>query len=156
MLTVGIVSALSARQQPPSPDTLMGQALHEEEAEGNLDAAIATYKKVVADAPRAGPWPHPRCSTSVSRRRSWAGGKRERRTERIAREYADQAQVVAQARTAWRLSPPAASCPRRGDARQVWAGDDVDSFGMPSADGRLFAYLDWAPRGRPMWPSVTS
>jgi Tol biopolymer transport system component len=148
VLTVAIVSALSARQQPPSPDTLMGQALHEEEAEGNLDAAIATYKKVVADATAsralaASALLH----IGLSQEKL---GRREARAayERIAREYADQAQVVAQARTRLAALAASSAVPEGGvTARQVWAGEDVDSSGMPSADGRLFAYLDWSAKG---------
>ena len=45
----------AAPRAPQSIEALMGTALRQEEVEGNLEAAIATYKKVIAAAgtPRA-------------------------------------------------------------------------------------------------------
>ena len=50
-MTMALGAAMNAaQQQRPSPaETLLGTALHQEEVEGNLEAAIVTYKKVVAD-----------------------------------------------------------------------------------------------------------
>ncbi|MEK7407424.1 MAG: hypothetical protein AAB225_20295 [Acidobacteriota bacterium] len=39
---------LAAPQKDSKAEALLGAAIHQEEAEGNLEAAIATYKKVLA------------------------------------------------------------------------------------------------------------
>ncbi len=39
----------AAQQGPGTPEALLGAALHQEEAEGNLEAAIALYKKLISE-----------------------------------------------------------------------------------------------------------
>jgi tetratricopeptide (TPR) repeat protein len=41
----------TAAQKSQSADVLLGAALHQEEVEGNLEAAIETYKKLLAEFP---------------------------------------------------------------------------------------------------------
>lgn len=101
VLGVGIVIAAAPPQKPSSPataDTLMGAALHQEEVEGNLEAAIATYKKVIAD---------PRASRSLAATALLhLGGSYEKlgdaearkAYERVVREFGDQAESAATAR----------------------------------------------------------
>ena len=61
--------------------------------------------------------------------------------ERLTRDYADQREAVAIARTKLRRDSVTASS--RGD-RAVWTGSEVDLFGAISPDGRLLTYTDWA------------
>jgi len=51
MALAGILLASMPTQQSRSADALLGAALHQEEVEGNLEAAIETYKKIIADYP---------------------------------------------------------------------------------------------------------
>jgi Tol biopolymer transport system component len=55
IITVALAGALllanMPTQQSRSADVLLGAALHQEEVEGNLEAAIETYKKILAEYP---------------------------------------------------------------------------------------------------------
>ncbi|MBP1774171.1 MAG: hypothetical protein H6Q86_177, partial [candidate division NC10 bacterium] len=49
MVTCGVL-VLAAQQKRVSADVLLGQALHQEESEGLLEDAVATYRLVLAAA----------------------------------------------------------------------------------------------------------
>jgi len=51
VLSVAVVprERTAAQQKPGTPEALLGSALHQEEAEGNLEAAIAIYKKLMSE-----------------------------------------------------------------------------------------------------------
>jgi len=71
-------------------------------------------------------------------------GKSEARAayERVIREYADQRAPADEARA--RLAELSRAAPLGGGAtaRVVWAGDDVDSQGAPSPDGRYLSHVE--------------
>src|SRR4030065_2398112 len=58
-VALGLLIALSpadhAAQKSQSAEVLLGAALHQEEVEGNFEAAIETYKKILADYPDTRP-----------------------------------------------------------------------------------------------------
>ena len=60
--------------------------------------------------------------------------------ERLVREFADQKEAVAIARTS--LGGASAAPVAKGD-RSLWRGGDVDLFGTVSPDGRFLTYTDW-------------
>ncbi len=65
----------------------------------------------------------------------------QRAYERIVREYSDQKDVTAEARTRLAAMDPNA---RPGVvARQVWAGPGIDAGAVPSPDGRYLAFTNW-------------
>jgi hypothetical protein len=65
--------------------------------------------------------------------------------ERLVRDYADQAEQVAQARTRLAaLRKPAGAAKESGIiTRQVWGAPEADSFGTVSPDGRYLSFTDW-------------
>ncbi len=133
------------QRQATTPEALMGAAQHQEDVEGNIDAAIATYRKV-ADNPKAPRALAASALLQIGRLHEKRGSREATRAyERIAKEFADQPTIVAQARS--RLSAlgtaPAAAAGEQVVARQVWAGRDADAFGSISSDGRLYAFVDW-------------
>jgi Tol biopolymer transport system component len=135
------VAGLGANQGSPA-DALMGHGLHQEEVEGNLDAAIATYTKVVAD-PRADRALVAKALLHIGRAYEKLGKREARQAyERLTREFTDQVSIAAEART--RLAALAGSSAPDISvvARQVWVGFGAAN-GRPSNDGRLFAYVDW-------------
>ena len=137
-------AAAALQQKATTPDAILGEALHQEEAAGNLEAAIDGYKKVIAD-PSAGRQLVATALLHLGVSYAKLGHKDARATlERVTRDYGDQAQIAAQARTRLAaLGGAKVDDDTRVVARQVWAGDDVDPFGSPSADGRSYAYIDW-------------
>lgn len=137
-------AAAALQQKATTPDAILGEALHQEEAAGNLEAAIDGYKKVIAD-PSAGRQLVATALLHLGVSYAKLGHKDARATlERVTRDYADQGQIAAQARTRLAaLSGAKVDDDTRVVARQVWAGDGVDPYGAPSADGRQYAYIDW-------------
>jgi TolB protein len=147
-LALAIAAALSAsmRQQPPtSADLLLGAALHAERVEGDLDAAIALYEKVLA-------------APGITRRQAATAllhlafcyvrlerAEARRTLERVAREYAEEKDLAEQARrelqrlnqTRGKSANVRPKAPRRvlGDAKGLTEGG-------PSPDGRYFAFID--------------
>ena len=101
-LAAGVLSAAprqQSQQTPANADVLLGQAMHQEQVEGRLDEAIATYKKVLAaaDATRE----------QMARAQFQIGACYERlgmveakkAYEAVVQQYGDLADLSAQART---------------------------------------------------------
>ena len=89
---------LAAQQKPVSADVLLGQALHQEESEGRLEDAIASYRKVLAaaDATRE---QKARAQFRIGACYERLGLAEARKAyEAVVANYADQAELVAQAR----------------------------------------------------------
>jgi Tol biopolymer transport system component len=134
----------TAAQKSQSADVLLGAALHQEEVEGNLEAAIETYKKLLAEFPGNRPLAaQAQLHLGFCYEKLGEAQAKEARTayERVVRDYADQAETVAQARA--RLAALAALGRGAGSVpgvtvRQAWAGPWYGGMGAPSRDG---AYL---------------
>jgi Tol biopolymer transport system component len=144
-LAIAAVAHVAAQPQGSTPEALMGAAQHQEEVEGNLAAAIATYRKV-ADNPKAPRALAAAALLQIGRLHEKLGSREATRAyERIAKDFADQPTIVAQARS--RLTALAAAPKATADgqvvARQVWAGEGVDPGGSISPDGRQYAFVDW-------------
>ena len=139
LLAVALAAGAAAQKKPATAEELLGTALHQEEVEGNLERAIATYKKVVAEAGAtravAG-----RALLRMGQCYEKLGNAEARKAyERVVREYADQSEIAAQARVrlaALGQQPPAVT------ARRVWAGAAVHVIGAPSRDGAYLTFRD--------------
>jgi Tol biopolymer transport system component len=140
-LATGMVLLQAAAQQKTStPEALLGAAIHQEEAEGNLEAAIAGYKNFLA---QHGSRRALAAQALVRMGRCYEKlGQAEARQayERVLRDYADQkdAAVEARARLAALGAPITAMT-----TRQVWTGRQVDVLGSISLDGRYLSFVDW-------------
>jgi Tol biopolymer transport system component len=130
-------------------DELFQKGLQLEEVKGELEKAIEVYKNVISGyAPE---------KQLVAKSLLHLGkcyeklGKSEARKayERVVREFADQAEVAAEAQA--RLSVLARGA--AGDhvksmtARRIWAGSNMDDFGSPSPDGRYLSLGNWESGG---------
>ena len=142
-VALALLSAgISARQSgnTASPESLMGQALHQEEVEGDLRAAIGTYIRVVTD-------------TRASRKlvatalfhlglcyERFGESESRKAYERIVREFADQTDVVALARG--RLARSADAAPGRVAHELVWTAPKGAWVTSPIArNGRFLAMI---------------
>jgi len=137
-------------QQSESPEVLLGAALHQEEVEGNLEAAIKTYQKILAE--------HPDNRPLAARALLQIGGcyeklgKDEARKayERLLSDYADQFEqaTLAQSRLFALDKLGGAGQEDRLVARQVWSSSYMGSIAAaPSPDGRFLSYVDWGTGG---------
>jgi len=137
-----LAALLAAGQRADPAEVLLKTAMHKELVDGDLKAAIAQYQKALA---RAG-------TNRAVAAKALLGmgqcheklGEAEARKayERLVREYADQVEAVAQARTRLvelgRLAHPSAVTLRR-----VWVGQGSDASGGISPDGRYLSFTDW-------------
>jgi Tol biopolymer transport system component len=148
-IALGLLIALSpdtAAQKSQSAEVLLGAALHQEEVEGNLEAAIETYKKLLAEFPNNRPVAA-RALLQMGHCYEKLGKDGARKAyERLVRDYADQNEAAAQARTrlAALSKPPGINKGPALATREVWALPDIGNVeGAPSPDGRYVSFTDW-------------
>ena len=143
VLAVVLSMGSSAVQQSQSADVLLGEALHQEEVEGDLEAAIATYKKLLAAFPDNRPLAAQAqfrigmCYESLGRKEA------QKAYEAVLSKYTDQPEFASRARDRLAvLRAPAAAHPK--DSRlTIRSVPHMDMYGDPSPDGRYLAYIDW-------------
>jgi Tol biopolymer transport system component len=135
MTQAGQSSAASAK-------ALYQQALHEQDATGNLKAAIALYERVLAAKPDRALAAQALLRMAECYQKL---GSAEWRAidERVVRDYADQIEAVATARA--RLGASASQAAEMGDirVRRIWLAPNVDLRGSVSPDGRYLSFVDW-------------
>ncbi len=149
-VALGLLIVLSpadhAAQKSQSAEVLLGAALHQEEVEGNFEAAIETYKKILADYPDNRPLAA-RALLQMGRCYEKLGKSGARMAyERLVRDYADQADQVKLARTrlAALLKPSSAGKEPAFATRKVWELPDIGNIeGAPSPDGGYISFTDW-------------
>lgn len=135
----------ASAQRSTAPSVVLQAAIHQETVDGNLEKAIASYRRVIADI-RAD---RPTVASALVR----LGlvyerlGNREASNaySRVVREFGDQRVAVTEARR--RLDALSAGGLAKSTAfsvRQVWAGSDVDLLGSVSPDGRHLSFVDWS------------
>lgn len=135
----------TAAQKSQSADVLLGAALHQEEVEGNLEAAIETYKKLLAEFPGNRPLAA-KAQLHLGLCYKKLGLKQAQEAFRkVVENYPEQSEAVkaAQAKLAlfMKAPTPAAKSDKEFHLRQVWAGPGA-KFGAVSPDGRSIAFQD--------------
>ena len=133
----------AAQQRSSTPEALLGRAIHQEDAEGDLEAAIATYKEFLAqhgdNRPLAAKAQF-RLGTSYEKL-----GRVEARKayERVLADYADQTDLVAQARARLAALDTAAANQGLGvTIRKLQIKDAIRPWTV-SADGRYLGATDF-------------
>lgn len=146
-MTAALIVGLSlgtSRVIAQNAEELFQKGKQLEEVKGELEKAIEVYKNVTTKFPND--------KTIVAKALLHMGkcyeklGKSEAQKayERIIKEFADQREVAAEARTrlAALAKPPAPTEPAIVN-RLVLSGPSVDPMGAPSLDGRYMAVTDW-------------
>ncbi len=114
-------------------DVTLQRAMRKETLEGDLRGAIALYEKTVAEA-KGDRASAAKALIRMAECYQKLGNSESRKIyEQILREYADQREAVATARTRLAASGPAPGSLR---ANQVWAGLGVDPLASLADDGR--------------------
>jgi Tol biopolymer transport system component len=148
-LVIGAMSIAFAvdGQQAASAEALLGQAQHQQEVEGNVNAAIATYKQVIA---------HPKAPRALVARalllmgacyEQLGNADAKRAYERIVKEFSDLGDTASAARA--RLADlnnlsSAARAPSAALAmRRIYDGKGLDWCNGLSSDIRYLSYPDW-------------
>lgn len=143
-LSIFLLPPDTAAQKSQSADVLLGAALHQEEVEGNLEAAIETYKKLLAEYPGNRPLAAQAqfrigmCYERLGRREA------QKAYEEVLAKYTDQAEFVTKARS--RLAAlggtPSRTASTEMTIRRVWSGSTGDNVESPSPDGRYLSIYD--------------
>lgn len=144
-LVVALLAGLATMSAQPAgqAEKQLAAAQHKATVEGDLKGAIEMYRKIAASAGanRAlavqALLAMAECHEKLGQRDATAV------YERIVREFNDQGESVALART--RLSALQGGVRPAGGptVRQAWSGAGVDPMGTPSADGRYLSFTDW-------------
>jgi len=148
LLAACLVVCAAAASQSPGPSTqadfLFGQALHLEQVEHDLAAAVAAYQKLLA-LPRIGRPVAARATLRLAICLEQLGRPEAAKAfETVVRDYADQPDAAAQARAGLaRLRQRAAPLAARLTPRLVW-DEPGDVSGQPSPDARYLCFTDWA------------
>lgn len=147
-LTVALVCAASA-QSGVQADKQFQAALHKENVDGDLKAAIEEYRKI-STRPGVG---RELAATSLVRMaecyRKLGDAQAREIYAQVVREFADQP-IAGEARTqlaamgVGRVVDGAKTVARATGDRVVWAGLGVFSDGRVSPDGRFVSNTDWA------------
>jgi Tol biopolymer transport system component len=147
-VALGLLFVLSAagprEQESQSAEVLLGAALHQEEVEGRLEAAIETYKKILVTFPDDRPAAAEAqfriglCYEKLGRREALKA------YEEVLAKYADQAEFVSKAkeRLAAMESPAAASIPSTMTVRMIENPPGDTPMCTISPDGRYLAFTD--------------
>jgi len=144
--TLVLTQAGLAAQESQSADVLFGAALHQEEVEGDYEAAIETYKKLLAEYPDNRSFAakaHYRiglCYEKLGRKEA------QKAYQIVIQDYGEQKEVVAKAQE--RLSKlilpdKKPEEPKGIRIRQIWKKPYLDFLGTVSYDGRFLSYVDW-------------
>lgn len=126
--------------QAQRAEDLFQQALVKERAEGNLDEAIALYRRIVEEFGDNRPLAAQALLRAGACYEKLGMAQAREAYERLLAEYADQSEVAAEARA--RLGALAERADLTPVARQIAAGSEVDATGPPSPDGRFLPYVD--------------
>src|SRR5215468_376015 len=98
LVTLTAVAQKSTTSTSNAAEALLGAAIHQEEAEGNLEAAIASYKKFLSQYGSNRPLAA-KAQYHLGLAYEKLGNAEARKAyEQVVRNYADQSEVVADAR----------------------------------------------------------
>lgn len=142
VLAIVLLVPVSAQQLEAD----LQKAVQAETVTGDLKAAIEQYRRIVE---RAGAGNRRIAAQALVRmaecHRKLGDAEATKIYERIVRDFGDQPEAAAEARTRLAGLRTSSRAPAsQMIARQIWAGPDVDPMGAPSADGRFLTYTDWS------------
>jgi Tol biopolymer transport system component len=135
-------------QQPlatgPAADMLLGTALHQADVEGNLESAIATYRRVLSD-PQANRRTQAEALLGLGRAHEGLGQVDDARPhyERLRTQFSGTRPAVEAGRRLAALPPVRAGQAVAGGDRVVWARSEFIAEGRVSPDGRFAVSTDW-------------
>lgn len=139
-----LVIALSMPLAAQSLDAQLQKAIQTETVTGDLKAAIEQYRRIAETAGRGDRRIAAQALVRMAEcHRKLGDAEAAKIYERIIRDYGDQPEAAAEART--RLADMRAAPVRSSSqmARQIWTGPGADPTGAPSLDGRVLSYTDW-------------
>ncbi len=146
LLLAGLMTvSRGVAQKSDQAEVELQAAAHKQLVEGQLEEAIKLYKSILARYGNNRPVAA-KALVGMGQCYEKLGNTEARKAyERVLREYGDQSEQAAQARTrlAALAKPADAGNATTMTTRRVWAGSDVDLEGAPSPDGHWLTFVDW-------------
>ena len=146
VLAALLLAGGAVAQQKKQQEIDLQAAMRTETVEGDLQSAIEHYKKIVA-AHGGNRAVAAKALVQMGQCYEKLGNAEAQKAyERVLRDYADQRELAAEARTRLSALGHAAGLVDASamTVRRSWAGPDTDTTGAPSLDGRYLSYVDWA------------
>jgi Tol biopolymer transport system component len=142
-LPLTAIISLRASVSQQTAGQVFERALQAEEVQGDLQKAISLYKKVLQDFPKNREVAAKSLLHMGQCYEKLGDAEASKAYEQIVREYADQADLAAEARTKLAALAGAAGASSSSTlaVRRVWAGADVT--GKVSPDGRFLSFTDF-------------
>ncbi|MBF8296217.1 MAG: hypothetical protein HW389_2762, partial [Bacteroidetes bacterium] len=147
-----LISSLALSQQSNKAESLYQEALMQMEGKGNFSKALEVFGQIIKDYPG---------NRQVSARSQYQIGvcyeklgknEAKKAYEQVVKNFADQPQVVAEARTRLAALSAATESGRGPVARRVLSAEDTEMNDFvemsPSLDGRRVAYVNMWEGGR--------
>lgn len=139
-----VITSITIAQQNKA-EQLYQKAVFEMEGKGNYTKAIESFTLVMTKFPKEKATAA-KALLNIGRCYEKLGKNEATKAyERILKEFKDQPQIVAEARTrlaTLKQSTEEVMHQSQITNRQIWAGKDVDTEGAPSPDGQYLSYTD--------------
>lgn len=141
VVAVMLLAGGAVAQQRRPQDIDLQAAIRTETVDGDLNGAIKQYRALVAK------YASDRAVTATALVRmaecyqKLGDAESRKMYERVAREFADQAESAATARTRLAAMQSPAVPQGRQIARQIWAGNDANEYASVSPDGRYMSFM---------------
>jgi len=139
-----LIAANSPMQQSRSAELLLGEALHQEEVEGDLEAAIKTYRKVLAEYSDNRPVAA-RALLRIGQCYERLGKDEARKAyQQLISDYADQQEQAKLARVRLAALDKTAGANKEPafTTRKVWTDAKVSLWMAASPDGRYLSFME--------------
>jgi tetratricopeptide (TPR) repeat protein len=145
LLLAFAVLASAAQTKPAS--VLLQEGLYAEEIEGDLEAAIKVYERVLKEFPRNRPVAAKALLHIGLSYEKLGKQEAQKAYQRVVQEFADQQKIAAEARTRLSRLTRLASAMQAEDIviRKLMdaSGAGFHGGGEPSPDGKYFCFVDW-------------
>jgi Tol biopolymer transport system component len=146
--TMSILFSISgSAQQAADPGVLLRTAIEKEEVDGDLIGAITLYKQIINNNGNNRTMAAKALLRLAGCYEKQGNAEASKAYEQLLRDYADQAESAATARTRLAaLRKPAG--PESGPVtRRIWSDAKTDFFGSISPDGKYLSFVDWETGG---------
>ena len=135
--------AATTNAQQNKAEKLYQEALYQMEGLGDYTRAIELFNRVVTEFAKDKPIGAKALLHVGVCYEKLGKSEAQKAYERVIKEFADQREVVAEARARLSALTNATAAKPAMSVRQVWAGPFADILGAPSPDGRYIAVTDW-------------
>lgn len=139
MLAVVVVVGAQTKDEA---QRLLKAAKNTEFVDGDLNGAIKQYRAIVSKYAKTDRGVAAAALMDMAECHQKMGDAEARKIyEQVVKEYGDQKEAVALART------KLGSAPKPITLKQAWSGPKVDVYGSISPDGRYLSFVDWKNHG---------